>query len=208
MLFDQVNKLVVSDGTCTDDDDIFAEIVSLVIVDNHVARDLTDVVDVAENGLSHHVVSKDVKVDVFHEGFLRVLIHRFEFLPYCVLFQLDVVAIICAIAKHIAHDLNGACYSIREAECMVHGMLTARVSIELGSSVFNFHLELPSRAICSALEMQVLQKVRRTRALKCLVARASTNEYADGRNSAATHRFSADADTILRHRCLHWSVEL
>ena len=51
-------------------------------------------------------------------------------------------------------------------------MLTARVSIELGSSVFNFHLELPSCAIRGALEMQVLQEVRRTRALKCLVAGA------------------------------------
>ena len=172
MLLDQVDKLVVSDGARTHDDDILAEIISLVVIDNHIARDLTDVVDVAENGLSHHVLSEDVKVDVFHEGFLRVLIHSFKFLPYCVLFQFDVVAIICAIAKHITHDLNGACYSIREAECMVHSMLTARVSIELGSSVFNFHLELPSCAICSALEMQVLQEMRRARALKCLVARA------------------------------------
>ena len=66
MLLDQVDKLVVSDGACTHDDDILAEIISLVVVDNHIARDLTDVVDVAENGLSHHVLSEDVKVDVFH----------------------------------------------------------------------------------------------------------------------------------------------
>ena len=108
MLLDQIDQLVVADGTGTHDDDILAEIVSLMVVNNHITRDLTDIVNVAEDGLSHHVLSEDVIVDVLHEGLLRVLIHSLEFLPYCVLFQLNVVAIICAIAKHITHDLNGA----------------------------------------------------------------------------------------------------
>ena len=172
VLLYQIDELLVSDGACTHDDHIFAEIVSLMVVDNHVTRDLTDIINVAENGLSHHVLSEDVIVDVLHECLLWVLVHSFEFLPYCVFFQLDVVAVICAVAEHISHDLNGTRYSIREAESMVHGVLTACVSIELSSSVLNFHFELPARAIGSALEMQVLQEVRRTGTLNSLVARA------------------------------------
>ena len=156
MLFDKVDELVVVDSTGTHDHHILTKIVSLVVLNNHVARDLADVINVAKDRLSHHVLAVYVVVNVFHEGFLRVLIHSFKLLPYCVLFQLNVIAILGAIAEHITYNFDGARDSIREAQSMVHSMFSACISIELGSRVFNFHLELPSSAIFSALEVQVL----------------------------------------------------
>ena len=164
VLFHEVDQLVVPDGARSHDHHVLAEVVPLVEFHDHVARDLADVVDIAEDGLAHHVLAEDVEVDVLHEGLLRVLVYCFQLLPDGVLLQLDVVAVIRAVAEHVAHDLDGAGDAVRKAERVVHGVLAARVGVELRARVLDLHLELPSRSVLGAFEVQVLQKVRRTRA--------------------------------------------
>ena len=53
------------DGTGTNNNNILPEIVASMEISNHLTIDLADVVNVAEDRLSHPVVFLDVKVDVF-----------------------------------------------------------------------------------------------------------------------------------------------
>lgn len=69
---------------------------------NHLSVDLADVVNVAQNWLSHHVISEAVEIDVFHKCFFRVLIDSFQFLPNGVFFKFEVIPIVDTIAKHVS----------------------------------------------------------------------------------------------------------
>mmetsp|Transcript_1904 Transcript_1904/g.2747 ORF Transcript_1904/g.2747 Transcript_1904/m.2747 type:complete len:235 (-) Transcript_1904:419-1123(-) len=162
VLLNQVDELLVIDGTGADNDDILAEVVALVEVSDHLAVDLANVVNVTENGLAHHVIAIDVEVDVFHEGFLRVLVRSFKLLPDGVLLDLEVVVIIHTIAEHVTEDLNTARNAIRETQGVVESVLAASVGVELRTRVLHLDLELASRSVRSTFEMQVLQEVGST----------------------------------------------
>lgn len=87
MLLNQIDKLLMVDCTSSHYDDILTEVVSAVEVCNHVAIDLPNVVNVTEDGLAHHVVSKYIEVDILHESFLWVLVCRLKLLPDGVFFH-------------------------------------------------------------------------------------------------------------------------
>lgn len=77
MLVDKVHQLLVVNVAGSHNDHVFAKVIALMEVDDHFAVDLTNVVNVTKDGLSHHVLTIDVEVDVLHESFLRVLVCRF-----------------------------------------------------------------------------------------------------------------------------------
>ena len=104
MLLNQIDKLLMVDCSSSHDDDILTEVVSVVEVCHHVAIYLSNVVNVTEDGLAHHVVSVNIEVDILHEGFLRVLVSRLKLLPDRVFFHFEVEVIVYAIAKHVSED--------------------------------------------------------------------------------------------------------
>jgi hypothetical protein len=75
-------------------------------VDNHITIDLVDIVDVTKYGLTHHMLTENVVVDVLHEGLHHVLVSGLKLLPDGVLFHLNVVIVIYRIAQHISQDFN------------------------------------------------------------------------------------------------------
>ena len=106
MLLDQVDKHLMVNVTGTDDDHILTEVVALMEVCYHVASDLTDVVDVAKNGLAHHMIFEHIEVNVLHEGLLGVLIRRLQLLPDRVLLELQQPVVVDTVTEHVAHDLD------------------------------------------------------------------------------------------------------
>lgn len=66
VLLDEVNELLVFNGARAYDDDVLAKERALVEVCDHVASDVANVIDVAKNRLSHHVIPEHVEVNVFH----------------------------------------------------------------------------------------------------------------------------------------------
>ena len=70
-------------------------------VNDHIAINLANIVDITKDRLAHHVLSVDVKVDILHKRFLRVLICRFQLLPDRVLLQLKMIIVIDTIAQHV-----------------------------------------------------------------------------------------------------------
>jgi hypothetical protein len=69
MLLSQIHKLLMVNGTSAHNDHVFAIVVGSVEIHNHVTVNLSDVVDVAQNWLSHHVLTVNVVVHVFHQSF-------------------------------------------------------------------------------------------------------------------------------------------
>lgn len=74
MLLDEVDKLLVVDVAGAHDHHVFSKVVARVEVNDHLAIDLSDVVNVTEDGLPHHMVSEAVEVNVLHQSLLRVLV--------------------------------------------------------------------------------------------------------------------------------------
>ena len=106
MLLDEVDKLLVVDVPCAHHDHILTEVVALMEVSDHIASDLSDVVDITKYGLAHHMIFEHIEIDVLHESLLGVLIGRLQLLPYRVLFELQEPAIVNTITEHVAHDLD------------------------------------------------------------------------------------------------------
>ena len=90
---------------------------------DHLPVDLPDVVDVAEDRLAHHVVAIAIEVDILHESLLGVLVGRLKLLPDCVLLHLEVIAIVDAVAEHVAEDLHRLRDAVWEAEGVVERVL-------------------------------------------------------------------------------------
>mmetsp|Transcript_84400 Transcript_84400/g.116642 ORF Transcript_84400/g.116642 Transcript_84400/m.116642 type:complete len:304 (-) Transcript_84400:533-1444(-) len=106
VLLTQVNKLLMVYGTSTDNDHVFTIVIGVAEIHNHFTVDLSNVVNITKNRLTHHMFSINVIVNVFHQGLLRVLVGSFQLLPDCVLFQFQMVIIKHRIAKHITENLN------------------------------------------------------------------------------------------------------
>lgn len=69
----------------SNDDHVLTEVVGCMEIDNHIAGDLPDVINVSEDRLAHHVLSINIVVHVFHQSFFRVLVSCFKLLPDSVL---------------------------------------------------------------------------------------------------------------------------
>ena len=76
VLLNEIDQLLMIDIAGAYHYHVLAKVVALVEVDDHFAVDLSNVVDVAEDRLTHHVISEDIEVDVLHESLFRVLVCR------------------------------------------------------------------------------------------------------------------------------------
>ena len=94
------------DSTCAHDNHVFTIVVCLVELDNHVASDLVDVIDVTKNGLAHHVLTEDVVVNILHKCLHHVLVGGLKLLPDGVLLKLNMMLIIVRVTDHVSKDLN------------------------------------------------------------------------------------------------------
>ena len=106
MLLDEVDKHLMVDVTGTYDYHVLTEVVALMEVCDHVASNFTDVVDIAQNGLAHHMIFEHIEVDILHEGLLWVLIRRLQLLPDRVLLELQQPVIVDTVTEHVTHDLD------------------------------------------------------------------------------------------------------
>ena len=86
MLLNEINELLVVYGTRANHDHVLTVVVASVEINDHVSVDLANVVNVAQNWLTHHVFAIDVVVHIFHQGLFGVLICCFEFLPNSIFF--------------------------------------------------------------------------------------------------------------------------
>lgn len=57
MFLNLVNQSIMVDGSTTDYDDVFAYVVSVMELDNHVSVDCPHIVDVSQDGKPHLVIS-------------------------------------------------------------------------------------------------------------------------------------------------------
>ena len=75
-------------GSGTNDNNIFTEVISSMEVINHLSIDLPNVINISKNRLAHHMVTIDVEVDILHQSLFRILVYSLQFLPDCIFFHL------------------------------------------------------------------------------------------------------------------------
>lgn len=119
VLFDHINDFVVSHISCGDHDQVLSKIVSLVVVQNLVLSDGLDVVKVSEDGLTHHVLSVDVEVDVFHQSFEEVLVGLFKFGGNHFSLNFNGLFVKSRVLDHVGEDLNSLWNVFVEGVCVV-----------------------------------------------------------------------------------------
>ena len=156
MLLSQVYQLLMIDISSSYNDHIFAKVVSLVEVNNHIAVNLVNVVNVTKDRLAHHVLTIDVIVDVLHEGFHLIIIGCFQFLPYGILFHLQVIGVIVGVAEHISQDLDRFGNVVLEGKDVIESVLSGGIGIELSAHIFDLFLKLSAGSALGALKMQML----------------------------------------------------
>lgn len=66
VLLSQIDQLLVLYGSRPDNHHILSKVHSLVVLHNHLPIDPVDILDFAENGQAHHVLSVHVEVHVLH----------------------------------------------------------------------------------------------------------------------------------------------
>jgi|LauGreDrversion4_2_1035121.scaffolds.fasta_scaffold306288_2 hypothetical protein len=66
VLLSQVNKLLMTNTAGAYNDDILAKVVRLVKINDLITFYLIDVIDISKDGLSHHVFSVNIIVNVLH----------------------------------------------------------------------------------------------------------------------------------------------
>lgn len=94
MLLSQVNKLLVINGACANNNYILTEVVGLVEVYDHITLNLINIVNISKDGLSHHVLPVNVIIHVLHESLHMIVVGCLKFLPDSVLFHLKVIVVV------------------------------------------------------------------------------------------------------------------
>jgi hypothetical protein len=159
MLLSEVYQLLMVDISSAYNDHILAKVVSLVEVNNHIAVNLVNVVNVTEDGLAHHVLTIDVIVDVLHEGFHLIVIGCFQLLPYGIFFHLQVIGVIVGVAQHISQDLNRFWDVVLEGKDVIESVLSGGIGVELGTHILDLLLKLSAGSALGTFKMQMLQEM-------------------------------------------------
>ena len=116
------------------------------------------------------------------------------------------IIVVDTVAQHVTEYLDRLSDLFWEAQRVVEGMLTRSVGVELRARVLDLDFKLSTCAISCPLEVQVLEEVGRSGAIKRFVPGARADENTNGSDRAASHGLCADADAILRHAHLHRPV--
>ena len=66
VLLSQVNKLLMANTASAYNDHILAKVVRLMKINDLITFYLIDVIDISKDGLSHHVLSVNIIVNVLH----------------------------------------------------------------------------------------------------------------------------------------------
>lgn len=176
ILVDELGELLVLDVSGSDDNDVLSDVVISVELLDHVLIDDANVLSDTENGLSHHVVSETIEVDVLDES-LHLVLGGLDALSVDGLsLGLDLVGVVEGVAEHVSEDLDGLGNVVLEDGHGVRGVFSGGVGVELASHVLDVELELSSGSVRGSLEVEMLKEVSSSTGLDGLVSASALNE--------------------------------
>lgn len=197
MLFGELDELLVVDVTSTDDDDVGADVVGSMEVDDLFLGDGSDVFSYTKDRLAHHVVSVRGVVGGFNGGFHLVLLGLDAFSEDGFSLGFDLVGVVDGVSEHVTKDLNSLSEVLLEDGHAVRGVFPASVGVELAADVFDAKFELGSGSVLGSLEVEMLQEVSDTTVLNGFLSGSDLNE--DGDSSEFSRPvFGGDSDSIVQ----------
>lgn len=197
MLLSELDEFLVVDVTSTDDDDVGADVVGSMEVDDLFLGDGSDVFSYTEDRLAHHVVSVGGVVSGFDGGFHLVLLGLDALSEDGFSFGFNLVGVVDGVGEHVAKDLNSLSEVLSEDGHAVRGVFPGGVGVELAADVFDAKLELSSGSVLGSLEVEMLQEVSDTTVFDGFLSGSDLNE--DGNSSELSGPvFGGDSDTIVQ----------
>ena len=137
-VFDGSDEFVVVDLACSDDVDVVADVVFVMVVFNHAFGDGLHVADVSQNGEADLLSLEDPSVCDLDGGLKR---HGFPGFPEFAFdgasFVFDISFAIEGVGEHVADDADCSGDVSAEGRDHVGGVFSGGVSVEIGAHVFN-----------------------------------------------------------------------
>lgn len=159
VLLSQVYDLVMLDAAGRTNNHILSEVHPLVVVDNHVASDFVNVIYLAKDRQAHFVVTPDIEVDLLHQRLIIVIVCRKQLLPDGAFLTLHIVVVVLAVTEHVAQNIDREVNILHEANHMVDGEFSRRVSVEVTATILYLSFEIEAAAPPSTFEVQMLKEV-------------------------------------------------
>jgi hypothetical protein len=138
-------------------DDVFANVVLVVVLLDHLLADGLHVGYVAEDGETDLLLAKDAAMCDLDGGLKGLRLPGFQELPVDgASFVLDVLPPVEGVGEHVAYYLNGSLDVLTEDCHHIRRVLPRGVGIQIAADILDFQLQIMSSSNLSPLEMEVL----------------------------------------------------
>lgn len=195
MRLNEVNELGVVNVSGTDNNDVLAEVVLSVEVLNILRSEVVKVIDISSSGLSHHVVSVDIEVNILKSGSLvfsvRVLLDVSDLFSG----NLKGGRVHVGVRDDVSEDFDGLRNVVLEDLDSVMSNFSLSSGSVLSSHSLELSLKLGGRSVLSSLESKLLKDKSRSRGGEVLVSGSSLDEDSDTSESRVG-RLGGNSDTV------------
>lgn len=191
----EVDELGVRNVSGTDNDDVLSKVVVRMEVLDVLRSEVVEIIDVSSSGLSHHMVSEDVEVDVLEGGSLVFGVSVLLDVSHLFSGHLESGGVDIIVRDDVSEDFDGLRNVVLEdLDCVM-----SNFSLSSGS-VFSAHslelrLELGSRSVLSSLKSEFLEEESRSGCGKVLVSGSSLDEDSDSSESRV-RRLGGNGDSV------------
>lgn len=152
-------------------------VVGLDVVHEVVSGQSSDVFLGAEDGAAQASAHEGSLVQVVEDLFLIHFVDLHHLSQNHITLSFNSLLVHERVGQYIGEDLHGLGDIVFEHTCVVDGLFTRSVSIQMTSHVLNLHLELLLGALLCALERNVLQEMSDTTVSSSLVTATSINPH-------------------------------
>lgn len=214
MLLSKLNEFAVVDTAGADKDHAVRGVVRLYVGGKIIAADGEDVrlrtEDGASEGLTYRVkrgramtslsntrhTLEGHGVQVVEDNLLHLLVHLLLLTQDDIALPLNRRVLEFGVLQDVADDVHGLADVLAEALCVVDGLLTGSVRVEVSTEVFNLELKGVLTAFVGTLESHMFQEVGRSARLVGLRTRAGINPYTDSSRLGVRMRLGCDCQAI------------
>lgn len=113
--------------------------------------DTFDIFSRSKNSPSQWSSLISCRVKMIEHDFLQIGLHLLHFPQNHTSFPLNLTLAELRITNNVAEDLDGLWHVLGEAFGVEHGLLSTSVSVQMGTHILYFQLEISLRPLCRSL---------------------------------------------------------
>jgi len=158
VLGSKLAKLLVVDGTSTDEHHSVSSVVGVDVRLEVTLRDRVDVILGSKDGLTQRLTGESNGVQVVEDDLLQLLVN-FLLLPEDnIPLPLDGILLQLGVLQDVRDDTDGTGHVLLERLGVVDGLLSRSVGVQVSTNVFDLELEGTLSSVLGSLESHVLSE--------------------------------------------------